>query len=70
LHKESDLEADEENNPEAMMNKYKQDQLNMIHPGCRKECCDPMIKIKNENEMRQHRRKKVHDTAKELVRAW
>ncbi len=42
----------------------------MIHPGCRKECCDPMIKIKNENEMRQHRRKKVHDTAKELVRAW
>lgn len=63
--KESDLEPDDENNPDAIIQKYKEDQLKLMHEGtgCRKECCDPMRKVVNENEKRQQRRKKVHDTA-------
>jgi hypothetical protein len=29
-----------------------------------------MLRIKSDNDMKLQRRKKVHDTAKELVRAW
>lgn len=70
--KESDLEMDDENNPEAMIKQYKEDQFRLMHEGgeCRKECCDPIRKIKLENDMKQHRRKKVHETAKDLVKAW